>query len=299
MIETKVLLAVVVGASLAACGGSSGGGDPPGRPGDVSVVQGDTAGTAIVSFSPPASGPAPTGYIVTVSPGGITATGASSPITVHGLAPQTGYTYRVVAANAAGDSPAAVTGLLRFYSVVETFYEPETQPNDSIFVGWFTFDATSGTVSNLGGKLSESMTGGNVGYPNDTMTWVPLDHQLSSVPVSLEGVTGLLVTAFYLNATDTFDPSGFAPGGVQYYGHSAGAPNPSAGGVGNAYALIFVNTADPTTPLEAAQLDRLAYADCTAGGMMGPACMTGTTVAGYGVVGTMGGYPVSQVVTEQ
>jgi hypothetical protein len=296
MIEAKAFLAAAVGAALVACGG---GGEPPGQPENVSVVQGDTAGTAIVSFSPPASGPTPTEFIVTISPGGITATGTSSPITVHGLTPQTGYTYRVVAANKAGDSPAAVTGLLRFYSVVETFYEPETQPNDSIFVGWFTFDATSGTVSNLGGKLSESMTGGDVGYPNDAMTWVPLDFQLSSVPVSLGGVAGLLVTTFYLNTTNTFDPSGFAPGGVHYYGHSAGAPNPSAGGVGNAYALIFVNAADPTTPLEQAQLDRLAYADCTAGGMMGPACMTGTTVAGYGVVGTMGGYPASQVVTEQ
>jgi len=29
--------------------------------------------------------------------------------------------------------------------------------------------------------------------------------------------------------------------------------------------------------------------------MMGATCMTGTTEAGYGTVGTMGGYPASQV----
>ena len=30
---------------------------------------------------------------------------------------------------------------------------------------------------------------------------------------------------------------------------------------------------------------------------MGAVCMTGTTVAGYGAIGTMGGYPVSQTIT--
>ena len=30
---------------------------------------------------------------------------------------------------------------------------------------------------------------------------------------------------------------------------------------------------------------------------MGAACMTGTSVAGYGAAGTMGGYPVSQSIT--
>ena len=42
-----------------------------------------------------------------------------------------------------------------------------------------------------------------------------------------------------------------------------------------------------------------AYADCAPGGMMGAVCMTGTTVAGYGAVGTMSGYPVTQTITRQ
>jgi hypothetical protein len=33
--------------------------------------------------------------------------------------------------------------------------------------------------------------------------------------------------------------------------------------------------------------------------MMGAICMTGTTVAAYGSVGSMGGYPVSQVITRR
>ena len=54
---------------------------------------------------------------------------------------------------------------------------------------------------------------------------------------------------------------------------------------------------DPTTALTSAQIDKLAYADCAAGGMMGAVCMTGTSVAGYGAEGTMSGYPLSQTIT--
>jgi hypothetical protein len=33
--------------------------------------------------------------------------------------------------------------------------------------------------------------------------------------------------------------------------------------------------------------------------MMGGTCMTGTSVAGYGTLGTMSGYPLSQVITKK
>jgi len=114
-------------------------------------------------------------------------------------------------------------------------------------------------------------------------------------------VGGLLVTTFLLDGTNTLsaDPTyggtdGWAPGygmGL-HYGYPGANP-------GNAYARIFVNTADPTAALAQAQIDKLAYADCAPCGMMGASCMTGTTVAGYGTVGTMGGYPLSQVTTKQ
>jgi hypothetical protein len=283
---------------VSACGGSDGG--APGAPTGIQVAPGPTAGTAVVTFTAPVDvgANAITGYTVTASPGGITATGTASPIAVTGLAPRTAYTYSVVANNASGGSAAATTGLLRFYDVVETFHEPMTQPNDTIFTGSFTFDAASKTVSSLTGSITQSMTkvGGVYGPP---MTTVALAHQLSAEPATLGGVTGLLVATFALATTNTFDPSGFTPGGTQYYGLSAGAPNPKAGGVGNAYAMIFVNTADPAAAIEQAQIDKLAYGDCTAGGMMMSSCMTGTTVAGYGRKGTMNGEPVSQVVTER
>lgn len=184
------------------------------------------------------------------------------------------------------------------YNVIETFLEPDTAPRNSIFKGTFDFDSATKTVTNLQGWLSESMTG-NPGVPGVAgdygMTWLNLTHQLSSVYDATLG--GLLVTTFLNPTTATFfggawTPSdGVASGGI-YSGWPRAANNP-----GNAYAMIFVNTTNPLAALTQAQINKLAYADCAPGGMMGAVCMTGTTVAGYGSVGTMSGYPASQTIT--
>lgn len=183
------------------------------------------------------------------------------------------------------------------YKVFQQFYEPDTQPKDTLFIGTFDFNEHTGEVTNLKGKLSESMTG-TTGYPGDDMTWLDLNYQLKSVRDDALG--GWFVTTFKNNSTNTFwtglggdgwsPQAGVAVGGV-YYGFPTPANNP-----GNAYAMIFVPD-DPLAPLTQAQINKLAYADCAPGGMMGAVCMTGTTVAGYGAVGTMGGYPVLQTIT--
>lgn len=187
------------------------------------------------------------------------------------------------------------------YNVTETFLEPDTAPSNTLFTGSFLFDDVTKTVTGLTGFLTESMTGTSSGAaPYYDMTQLNLTHQLSAVYDASLG--GLLVTAFLLPTTNTFTTmfggDGWAPGSgyAMYYGFPA-APNPAAGGTGNAYARIFVNTTDPTAALTQAQINKLAYADCTAGGMMSTTCMTGTTVAGYGAIGSMSGYPVSQVIT--
>jgi hypothetical protein len=79
----------------------------PDAPTDVSAVAGNEQAT--VSFTPPANngGAAITNYTVTSSPGGITATGASSPIVVTGLTKGTTYTFTVTATNSAGTSTAS------------------------------------------------------------------------------------------------------------------------------------------------------------------------------------------------
>lgn len=193
-----------------------------------------------------------------------------------------------------GQAVAATTS----YNISTIWYEPDTQPNDTIFLGTFDYDSASKTISNLKGSLSESMTGGSAGYPNDSMTWLTLEHQLVSWYDATLG--GTFAASFKNSNTNTFwtgmggdgwsPQAGVEAGGV-YYGFPRAANNP-----GNAYALIFVPD-DPLQALTQAQINKLAYADCAAGGMMGAVCMTGTSAAGYGAVGTMSGYPVSQSIT--
>lgn len=192
----------------------------------------------------------------------------------------------------------------RHYNVTTTWYEPETQPNDSIFIGSFTYDDTTRIVSNLHGILSESMTGNDTtGYPNDSMNWLTLNNQL--VAWHDNSLHGTFAATFRNNNSNTFwtgldqsgdgwsPQAGIASGGTYY-----GWPSASTGVVtpGNAYALIFIPD-NPLTPLTQPQIDQLAYADCAPGGMMGATCMTGTSLAGYGAIGTMGGIPVSQSIT--
>jgi len=79
----------------------------PGAPTGAAATPGPEQAT--VSFvAPTNTGGAPiTGYTVTSSPGGLTATGANSPIVVNGLTDGTGYTFTVVAENTAGPGPAS------------------------------------------------------------------------------------------------------------------------------------------------------------------------------------------------
>jgi invasion protein IalB len=65
--------------------------------------------SATVSFTAPAAdgGSAINSYTVTSSPGGVTASGIASPITVNGLTNGTTYTFTVTATNAHGTGPAS------------------------------------------------------------------------------------------------------------------------------------------------------------------------------------------------
>ena len=79
----------------------------PGTPTVTTTTAGN--GQVTVSFLPPTSnGGSPiTSYTVTSSPGGVTATGTSSPIIVTGLTNGTAYTFTVTASNSAGASSAS------------------------------------------------------------------------------------------------------------------------------------------------------------------------------------------------
>lgn len=75
---------------------------------DAPTIGTATAGdaSASVAFTPPGNngGAAITGYTATSTPGGLTGTGASSPITVSGLSNGTAYTFTVHATNSVGNS---------------------------------------------------------------------------------------------------------------------------------------------------------------------------------------------------
>lgn len=169
------------------------------------------------------------------------------------------------------------------YNVVETFnqvvYDVSNPSWDTVFTGSFSFDDATQTVSNLTGTLTQAMSG-------NTSSRL-LTYQLSSVYDATLG--GLVVTTFFQNSTDVFAGGGFAVGGKSTFGNQ------------NAYATIFVNLSDPSAALTTAQTDKLAYADCTTGGlMMGTVCMTGwvnesaANLAGGTMKGT---YPITQLIT--
>jgi hypothetical protein len=83
----------------------------PGAPTSVSATAGDQQAT--VTFTAPTFTGVPpgiTGYLVTSSPGGITATGSASPITVTGLTNGTAYTFTVQATNGVQYGPAGTSG---------------------------------------------------------------------------------------------------------------------------------------------------------------------------------------------
>jgi hypothetical protein len=94
-------------------GGVLGVGFNPLRAPDAPTIGTATAGdtTASVAFTAPANvgGSAITSYAVQSTPGGIGATGSSSPITVSGLTNGTAYTFRVTALNSYGPSPASAS----------------------------------------------------------------------------------------------------------------------------------------------------------------------------------------------
>lgn len=173
------------------------------------------------------------------------------------------------------------------YNVTQTFnqvvYNVSNPTWDTIFTGSFNFDTDTQTVSGLSGSLSQAMSGNT--------TFVQLDYQLSSVS---DGMGGLLVSVFAQDSTDVFQGGGFATGGRYTYGNN------------NAYVTINVNLSDLTADLTQSQINTLAYADCTPGGLMGmtepkTVCMTGWVNTSTGVPaagGTMQGtYPIYQTIT--
>lgn len=83
-------------------------------------------GSASIAFTAPSTGgSAITGYTVTSSPGGFTASGAASPLTVTGLQSSTQYTYTATATNANGTSTSSPDFTLKSLSANSVHMSPD------------------------------------------------------------------------------------------------------------------------------------------------------------------------------
>ncbi|MFN7977449.1 MAG: fibronectin type III domain-containing protein [Vicinamibacterales bacterium] len=138
----------------------------PGAPTIGTATRGDTAAT--IAFTAPTSngGSTITGYTVTSNPGGLTGTGAGSPVTVNGLTNGVSYTFTVAATNTAGTgaSSAASNAVTPAAPQTITFANPGarnfgTSPtlsasSDSGLTVTFTSSTTGVCTVTSGGALT-------------------------------------------------------------------------------------------------------------------------------------------------
>lgn len=109
-------------------------------------------GAVQVSFTPPTTnnGSNITSYTAVSSPSGITTSGATSPITMSGLAPGTSYTFTVYATNAVGNSASSAA------SNSVTTATPSASGGTVTYDGLYTVRTftSSGTLTVSGGTLA-------------------------------------------------------------------------------------------------------------------------------------------------
>ena len=207
----------------------------PDAPTIGTATGGDTS--ASVTFTAPANvgGSAITSYVVQSIPGGTSATGASSPITVSGLTNGTAYTFRVTALNSYGPSPA---------SAASNSVTPAIAQGQQAFTtaGTFSWVAPAGETSVSvvavgGGGSAAAGSGGGGGelrYKN-SITVVPGNSY--SVVVGAGGVNGVSNGgASSFNSTSAIANGGFNNGTAGSGGTGDGGGN---GGVGVAAASTY------------------------------------------------------------
>ena len=143
----------------------------PGAP-TIGTATATGATTATVAFTAPSNtgGTPITGYQALSSPGGITATGSSSPISVTGLSGSTTYTFQVRAQNAIGYGA---------YSGSSNSITTSVAAGSQAFttVGTFTWVAPTGVtsvsavgISGASSKSRPNRLGGTLAYINNSST---------------------------------------------------------------------------------------------------------------------------------
>jgi len=180
----------------------------PDAPISVSGTSGN--GQSVVSFTAPVDngGDPVDDYTVTASPGGATATGASSPITVTGLTNGTSYTFTVVATNGVGSSQASQAS-----SSVTPSTVPDSPTIDSATAGNTEIAVAFSAPASNGGAAITGYTAKATPAVGSTITATG-----TSSPITITGLTNgtaynvaLFATNIKGNSTDATHGSSVTP----------------------------------------------------------------------------------------
>jgi hypothetical protein len=171
----------------------------PGAPTNVSATAGNAQAT--ISFNAPASngGSAITGYTVTSSPGNITASGSTSPITMTGLTNGTSYTFTVTATNVAGTGAASASSTsvtpVAVVPIVEYLSDPGFESGTG---GWTSFIV--GTLARVTSPVRSGTGSMNIAATSTTANWVGMTNN-NAVANSVAGKT--YTAQCYVRPTNT------------------------------------------------------------------------------------------------
>jgi hypothetical protein len=222
----------------------------------IGTATSPTSTTASVTFTAPSFSKLPiTSYTVTSSPGGLTGTGSSSPITVTGLSAGTAYTFTVTASHANGQSAASSSSNsvtpVSVYALSQTFNSSGTYTVPSGITKLAVFGWGGGGGGSIGGSAADGhggsggAGGGGVAFSDLTVT----PGQVYTITVGTGGTTN----ANYLNSYPTIgnDTSFISPnsvsllvagGGNQGFSKENPAPGNTRTGGSNVSGAIFANT---------------------------------------------------------
>ncbi len=231
----------------------------PGAPTIGTATAGNAQAT--ISFIAPASngGSAITGYTATCNPGGITAPGAGSPITVTGLTNSVAYTCSVQANNAAGSS--AASGTVGVTPGVAPAFTSAAPPGGTFNVAYSHTYTASGAPAPTFSVTSGTLPAG--------LSLNPSSGALNGTPTAAGTFTGI-VTATNTAGTATQSFS------ITIAGTVPGAPTIGVATPGNGQASISF-----TAPASNGGSAITSYiANCTPGGISGTGIASPIVIGG-------------------
>jgi len=209
----------------------------PGAPTAVSASAGEAEAT--ITFTAPSFTGVPpgiTGYLATSIPGGITTTGAASPLTVTGLTNGTAYSFNVQATNSVQYGPAGTSGSVTPAAAIAIFSSldpaangtyPQIESVNIATTGNSTYwgDLTQGR--NGAGSCSSSTRGVVIGgntSPNNTMDYITFSSSgnavdfgdlsngangISAAGNSTRGIITRIDDVFYITIASTGNSTNF------------------------------------------------------------------------------------------